>query len=185
MVYLHVLIAAIIEQWAHMYISHFDLHDCKIFVWRRYLTRFFELTSWLISFLRLPKINDIDKSKFRQFKNHCKWEIVNCLPDFRMGYSIIILFLSFFRFTLNDSKCDSFSIGGCKNEEFLIQKFPVNQLIYFLCFSFYNRIISFINKRVITEYTGCPKKCSLARWVKLGFFWIHHLSPWILWGGSD
>merc|ERR1712029_991425 len=49
----------------------------------------------------------------------------NCLPDFRMGYSIIILFLSFFRFTLNDSKCDSFSIGGCKNEEFLIQKFPI------------------------------------------------------------
>lgn len=42
-----------------------------------------------------------------------------------MGYSIIILFLSFFRFTLNDSKCDSFSIGGCKNEEFLIQKFPI------------------------------------------------------------
>merc|ERR1712058_222646 len=49
----------------------------------------------------------------------------NCLPDFRMGYSIIILFLSCFRFTLNDSKCDSFSIGGCKNEEFLIQKFPI------------------------------------------------------------
>ena len=32
---------------------------------------------------------------------------------------------------------------------------------------------------------GVPKKCSLVRWVKIGFFGIYHISPWILWGGID
>ena len=26
---------------------------------------------------------------------------------------------------------------------------------------------------------GVPKKCPFIRWVKLGFYRIHHLSPWI------
>jgi len=43
-----------------------------------------------------------------------------------MGYSIILLLLSFYRYTLSD--CDSFSIGGCKNEEFLIASFPLDDI---------------------------------------------------------
>ena len=29
-----------------------------------------------------------------------------------------------------------------------------------------------IMKQIISYYTGCPKKCPLTRWVKLGFFFV-------------
>ena len=42
-----------------------------------------------------------------------------------------------------------------------------------------NENFIFFIKVAVSYCTGCPKKM-LVRWVKLGFFGIHHLSPWIL-----
>ena len=38
---------------------------------------------------------------------------------------------------------------------------------------------------VISIYRVSQKKCPLVRCSEVGFFWTHHLSPWIKWGGFD
>ena len=41
------------------------------------------------------------------------------------------------------------------------------------------------DKGSMVIHTGSPKKMSLYKMGEVRIFWIHHLSPWIVWGGYD